>query len=182
MKLPIVKIGNPVLRKKIKDIHPALLRLKAFEKFLKDMVTTMRGAQGVGLAANQVGEDLRCFVMECRGNKRYPKVKSVPLQAYLNVRIVKRSKQRVPGWEGCLSIPGYRGLVPRSKSVTFTALTPDGRKLRRTVRDFEARIVQHEVDHLDGHFYIDRIKDKKTWMHLEEFNERTGARVKDGKK
>jgi len=181
MKLPIVKIGNPILRQKIRKVPSALLDKKAFRDFLRNMVATMRGAHGVGLAANQVGKDSRVFVMECRGNRRYPRVTSVPLQAYLNVRIVRRSKAVEKGWEGCLSIPDFRAIVPRAKQVTFEALTPEGKKVRRTVKDFEARIVQHEVDHLNGHFYIDRM-DKKTWMHLEEFNRRFKSKVRDNKK
>lgn len=182
MLLPIVKIGNEVLRRKIKNVPRRRLTTKAFKRFLKDMVVTMRGAQGVGLAANQVGENARVFVMECRGNRRYPRGGSVPLQAYLNVRIIRLSKTVVRDWEGCLSIPGFRGMVPRAKQVTFEALTPDGKKVRRTVKGFEARIVQHEVDHLNGHFYIDRMRDKKTWMHLEEFNKRFKAKIKDNKR
>lgn len=139
----------------------------------------MRRAQGVGLAANQAGENLRLFVMECSGNKRYPRVNSFSLQTYLNPRIIRHSITKESGWEGCLSIPGFRGLVPRSKQVTFEAMTPDGKKVRKTVRGFEARVVQHEVDHLNGLFYIDRIKDWNSWMHLEEFNKQYRYRIHD---
>lgn len=143
------------------------------------MVKTMRRARGVGLAANQVGDARRAFVMECHGNKRYPRVASVPLQAYLNARIVRYSKSTELGWEGCLSIPGYRGLVRRAKQVTFEAVTPEGQRVRRTVKGFEARIVQHEVDHLNGFFYMDRMKDLKTWTSIEAFNRRFRSRIKD---
>ena len=87
----IVSIGHPVLRQKIKNVTPAQRKTKNFQKFLKDMVRWMRQAHGVGLAANQVGADKRALVMECAGNKRYPRVASVPLQTYLNARIVKYS-------------------------------------------------------------------------------------------
>jgi peptide deformylase len=182
MILPIVKIGNEVLRRKIKNVPSASLNSRAFRSFLKNMVGTMHQAQGVGLAANQVGKALRVFVMECRGNRRYPRVESFPLQVYVNVRIIRRSRTVVNDWEGCLSIPGFRGMVPRARQVTFEALTPEGKKVRRTVKGFEARVVQHEVDHLNGHFYIDRMKDKTTWMHLEEFNRRFKSKVRDNKK
>ena len=182
MKIPtIVKIGNPVLRRKISNVSLYQLKNKKFQAFLKQMALTMRKAQGVGLAANQIGQNRRVFVMECHGNKRYPKVASFPLQAYVNARIVKYSKSVVKGWEGCLSIPGFRGIVPRSRWVTFEATTPGGLRIRRTVRGFEARVVQHEVDHLNGFFYIDRMRDWKSWMHLEEFNRRFKARVQDRK-
>jgi peptide deformylase len=119
--------------------------------------------------------------MECRSNKRYPRRPNFPLQAYLNPRIVGYSKAKLWDWEGCLSIPGFRGKVPRSKQVTLTALTPDGRKIRKTVKGFEARVVQHEVDHLNGLFYIDRMRDFSTWTHLEEFNKRFKYHVSDKK-
>ncbi len=181
MKLKLVKIGNPILRRKIPALTNRKVKLKSIGLFLKKMVSTMRHAQGVGLAANQVGENQRAFVMECRGNRRYPTRPAFPLQAYLNPRIVSYSKAKLWDWEGCLSIPGFRGKVPRSKQVTFEALTPDGRKIRKTVSGFEARVVQHEVDHLNGLFYIDRMKDFRSWTHLEEFNRKLGLKVKDKK-
>ncbi len=181
MKLKLVKIGNLVLRKKTASIDLKHLKGKSLPIFLKGMVEAMREAQGVGLAANQVGQNARIFVMECRGNKRYPRVASFPLQTYLNARIVSYSKATEKGWEGCLSIPGFRGVVPRAKSITFEAVTPEGEKIRKTVHGFEARVIQHEVDHLNGYFYIDRMKDFKTWMHLEEFNKHFKTGVKDRK-
>lgn len=181
MKYPIVKIGTPVLRKKTRQVPRTRLKTAACRTFLKDMVTAMRRANGVGLAANQLGFDRRALVMECAGNKRYPRVGSFPLQTYLNARIVSYSKQKEWGWEGCLSIPGYRGLVPRSKRVIFEATLPDGRQVRRTLKGFEARVLQHEVDHLDGCFYVDRMPDLRRWVHLDEFNRHFGRQIRDGK-
>jgi peptide deformylase len=178
----IVSIGNPVLRQKIKNVTPALRKTKNFQKFLKGMVRCMHQAHGVGLAANQVGVNQRALVMECEGNKRYPKVASVALQTYLNARIVNYSKTLQKGWEGCLSIPGFRGIVPRSQSVAFEAITPDGKKVHKTVHGFEARIIQHEVDHLNGFFYVDRMPDLKSWTHLDEFNKHFKTKIKDRKK
>jgi peptide deformylase len=157
------------------------MKTARFQTFLKAMVTAMRRANGVGLAANQLGFDLRALVMECAGNKRYPRVGSFPLQTYLNARIVSYSKEKERGWEGCLSIPGYRGLVPRSKRVTFEATLPNGRRVHRTLNGFEARVLQHEVDHLDGHFYVDRMPDLKHWLHLDEFNRHFGRKIRDRK-
>jgi peptide deformylase len=177
---PLTKIGNPILRKKAPPI-PAK-KWKGLRLFLKTMAVTMRHAQGVGLAANQVGSVLRAFVMENKGSARYPRRDAFPLQAYLNPRIVRYSKAQVSDWEGCLSIPGFRGKVPRAREVVLEAFTPEGRKVRKAFRGFEARVVQHEVDHLNGFFYIDRMKDWATWMHLEEFNRRLKLRVQDRKK
>lgn len=182
MKRPLTKIGNPLLRKKIPPASVKKLIPKNLATFFKTMTKTMHHAQGVGLAANQIGSGLRAFVMENRGSRRYPRRETFPLQAYLNPRIVKYSKAKTSDWEGCLSIPGFRGKVPRSLSVTLEALTPNGPKIRKTFRGFEARVIQHEVDHLNGLFYIDRIKDWKTWMHLEEFNKRLRFKVHDRKK
>jgi len=181
MKLNIVKIGNPVLRKKTRLIPRSPSRLKKLLSFLKNMTATMRLAQGVGIAANQVGVGSRIFVMECRGNRRYPQVESFPLQAYLNPKIIRYSRAKTSGWEGCLSIPGFRGKVVRSRRVTLSAMTPEGRKVQKTFYGFEARVVQHEVDHLNGFFYIDRMKNFRTWTHLEEFNKRLHYRVRDKK-
>ncbi len=181
MEYKIVKIGNPILRKKTITVTGKLLASKRFQSFLKQMVPQMRKAKGVGLAANQLGCDCRALVMECRGNKRYPRVKSFPLQTYINTRIVHYSKSIEKGWEGCLSIPGFRGIVSRSKRVIFTALLPNGRPIRRTVDGFEARVIQHEVDHLNGFFYMDRMKGLKNWMHLDEFNSHFGRGIKDNK-
>ena len=181
MKSIIVKMGNPILRRKARPVPLRQARTKTFQLFLKKMVRVMRSAQGVGLAANQVGDGRQVFVMECRGNKRYPRGTSFPLQAYLNPRITRYSKAVEKGWEGCLSIPGFRGRVPRSKSVALVATTPGGHKISKVFKGFEARVIQHEMDHLNGRFYIDRMRDKSTWMHLEEFNRRFQAKIRDNK-
>jgi peptide deformylase len=179
MKINIVKIGNPVLLGKKADVPLRELGSKKFQVFIGRMVWTMRKAQGVGLAANQIGHNKRVFVMECRNSKRYPKSPGFTLQAYVNPRIIRTSKSVGLDWEGCLSIPGYRGLVPRFRRITFEAYTPGGLKIRKTVRGFEARVVQHEIDHLNGFFYINRMRDLKYWMALDEFNRRFKSGLKD---
>lgn len=133
------------------------------------MIKTMRLAQGVGLAANQVAVSCRAVVLECRANQRYPHAEDFPLQIFINPRILRYSKEKIFDWEGCLSIPGYRGLVPRSKKVTFEALSPEGKRVVQTVEGFHARVIQHEVDHISGKFYIDRMPDLMSWTHLEEW-------------
>lgn len=180
MNQSIVKIGTPVLRAKTRDLSQREAVSSKVKAFAARMVKTMRRAQGVGLAANQVGDSRRILVMECRGNPRYPNRPSFPLQTYLNARIVKYSGKKIEDWEGCLSIPGYRGKVPRSYSVTFEALTLEGTRVRRTVRGFEARVIQHEVDHLNGYFYIDRMRDFTEYFHLEEFERKSGHKIREG--
>ncbi|HVM32387.1 MAG TPA: peptide deformylase [bacterium] len=178
MILPIVKIGTPLLRRKTAAVPSALAGSKGLKKLLGKMAATMRHADGVGLAANQVGVNLRLFAMESQKNRRYPKAPAFPLRFYLNAKIVKASKKKVRGWEGCLSIPGYRGLVPRHEWLTFTALTPEGARVRRTVRGFEARVIQHEIDHLNGFFYMDRMKGLRDWFHLDLWDARFRPKVR----
>jgi peptide deformylase len=179
MNQSIVKIGAPVLRRKTRDLSQREAVSSKVKAFTTRMVETMRRAQGVGLAANQVGDDRRILVMECRGNPRYPNRPSFALQTYLNARIVKYSWKKIGDWEGCLSIPGFRGRVPRSHSVILEALTLDGKKVRRTLKGFEARVIQHEVDHLDGLFYIDRMKHFKEYSHLDEFEKKSGQKIRE---
>ena len=173
--LPIVKIGRGVLREKCAEIpsrawgQPPRGLSAEFQKLVKDMVETMHKNEGVGLAANQIGKGIRLVVLECKTNKRYPDADDFSLEVFFNPKITHYSKEKVSGWEGCLSIPGYRGMTPRAKSVTFTALTPEGKKIEKTVRDFHARVIQHEIDHIDGFFYMDRMEDLHHWVHLEEF-------------
>ncbi|MFA6600392.1 MAG: peptide deformylase [Candidatus Omnitrophota bacterium] len=178
-KLELAKIGNPVLRKKLEQVDPGILSDRKFRKLLKDMADTMRAAEGVGLAANQVGKDLAVAVIECKSNVRYPEEDTIPLEFYLNPVIIDYSEEKINGWEGCLSIPGYRGLVARSASVTFEAVDSSGESVRRTVSGFWARVLQHEVDHLNGLFYMDRMADLQNWVHLDEFNKAFETRVHD---
>ena len=178
-RLEIVKIGNPLLRRKGDTISASTFKEKAFKKLLKEMVSTMYQMDGVGLAANQVGLRIQLVVLECQANPRYPEANNFPLEIWMNPKIVKYSKQKEEGWEGCLSIPGYRGRVPRATTVTFEALDPEGKKIQKTVHGFHARVIQHEVDHINGFFYMDRMTDFKSWMHLDEFNRVSQARVKD---
>lgn len=167
--LPIVKIGRPVLREKTKPFSAAEIAAPAAQQLVKDMIETMRKADGVGLAANQVGRDLSLCTLECpEHSPRYPQAADFALEVWFNPRIVEFSKETETDWEGCLSIPGYRGLVPRARWVVFDALTPEGKSVRRRLEGFHARVLQHETDHLNGFFYVDRMPDLKTWTHLEE--------------
>jgi peptide deformylase len=176
---PIVKIGNPILRKVTKKIPLKLLKRQAFKALVRKMAVTMHHENGVGLAANQIGYDGQLLVLECRANLRYPSAPAIPFEVYLNPKIISYSRERVYEWEGCLSIPGYRGLVPRSKEVTFTAYDLEGKKVTKTVSGFHARIIQHEVDHLNGFVYVDRMDDLTEWAHTDEFNRLLGTDVKD---
>lgn len=181
MKLPIVRIGFPTVRRPCRPVEDTVRRNKDFPGFLKSMVETMHAAHGVGLAANQVGVDLRAIVLECRSNKRYPGSPHFPLQAYVNPRVLKASKKLVSDWEGCLSVPGYRGMVPRHEWIVVEAVRPDGRKMKRRVSGFEARVFQHEIDHINGYVYLDRMAGLRTLAHEEELMQLAQAARKKSK-
>lgn len=170
MKLPIVRIGAPVIRRPCRAVDDQIRTDKRFPQVLKSMVDTMRGADGVGLAANQIGLDIRAIVLECRKNRRYPGAPHFKLQSWLNPRIVEASSKKKMDWEGCLSIPGYRGLVPRHSWVVVEATDLKGRQVRRRITGFEARVFQHEIDHINGRVYVDRMPNLKAWFHEEELN------------
>ncbi len=151
---PIVMADQPILRQKaepVPRITPALRRL------IDDMVETMRAAEGIGLAAPQVGESLRVIVVEVPEDEEVPG--SGVLYVVINPEIVEASPEIVEGVEGCLSIPGWYGWVPRARSVTVRGLNRDGRRVRIRAEGLVARVFQHEIDHLDGILFPDRITD-----------------------
>jgi peptide deformylase len=153
---------DPILRekaKRVKTFDAALRRLAA------DMFETMHASNGVGLAAPQIGLSIRLLVAELVPNKEEnePGFKV----ALVNPEIVKMDKEMLQGYEGCLSIPGWIGEVPRHASVTVKAQTPEGKEVRLKAHDYFARVLQHEIDHLDGILFTDRIVDIKTLQRLD---------------
>jgi peptide deformylase len=139
---PVVEFGTPEL---------GLL--------LADMRDTMRHLSGAGLAAPQIGVGLRVVIFGFEDNPRYPDADAVPFTVLINPVLTPLSPDEVEGWEGCLSVPGMRGLVPRYRELRYTGFDAAGQPLDRSVQDFHARVVQHEVDHLDGILYPRRIRD-----------------------
>jgi len=158
---PIVKIGHPALRVRLKDLSIAWIKRPATKTLVRRMARLMVESAGVGLAANQLGLPYRLFVMQRQDG-------SECAEAFLNPHIVAHSRGEVLDWEGCLSIPGFRGLVPRAEKVTLEAVSLEGKKVRREFSGFAARIVQHETDHLDGLLYVDRMSDMRSFMHEDE--------------
>ena len=152
---PIVKIPSAVLGRKavkVKNFDAALERLAG------DMVDTLRSTTGVGLAAPQIGVGLRVVVFGFDDDQRHPDG-SVPYTVLINPVLTPLSDEKEAGWEGCLSLPGLRGLVPRWRHLRYRGFDPDGRVIEREVDGFHARVVQHECDHLDGILYPMRIRD-----------------------
>ena len=154
--LEIAELGNPILRVRssdIKDIHDPEI-----ESFIDDLIATGINANGVGIAAPQVSVPKRIFIISSRPNIRYPNAPEMEPTAVINPEIISYSDETVKDWEGCLSIPGIRGLVPRHRSVYVKYLLRDGTKVEREFSDFIARIFQHEFDHLNGVLFLDRLE------------------------
>jgi peptide deformylase len=153
----ILKMGDPRLLRIAQPIvefgTPELGTLIA------DMFETMRAAQGVGLAAPQIGVDLQLVVFGFEHSERYPEAPEVPQTILLNPVIEPLGPEEEDGWEGCLSVPGMRGVVPRYTRIRYHGRDPDGKPIVREAQDFHARVVQHECDHLIGKLYPMRIRD-----------------------
>jgi peptide deformylase len=126
---------------------------------LTDMQDTMRDLNGAGLAAPQIGVGQRVVIFGFESNPRYPEEDAIPFTVLINPQLTALSEAVDEGWEGCLSVPGMRGLVPRYRELRYTGFDAEGNPIDRTVSDFHARVVQHEVDHLDGILYPRRIRD-----------------------
>jgi peptide deformylase len=170
----IVEIGHPVLRERARELTPAELRSDEVQRLIDDMIETMRAAEGAGLAANQVGETARVAVVEVRpGNPRYPYKPPVPLTVIVNPVIEPRDDELEWINEGCLSVPNLRGEVPRHVSVRVRYLDRDGVEHDEVRRGLTAGTFQHELDHLDGVLFVDRVADPSTlstWEQFERFH------------
>lgn len=167
--LKVARLGHPVLRKKAKPVSREEIQSQKFQDLIDAMVETMRGHDGVGLAAPQIHISKRLAVIEVEDNPRYPDMPEVPLTVLINPEIKNPSKKTVDGWEGCLSIPDLRGMVPRHESLLLEAWDRKGNPLRIEAEGFFARVIQHECDHLEGHVYLDRMSNFHSLTHLAEF-------------
>ena len=167
--LKVTRLGHPVLRKVTGDISVKQLKTPAMQKFIDDMVETMKEYDGVGLAANQVFTSQQVAVLEVADNPRYPNKAKVALTVLVNPKITPLSDEMEEDWEGCLSIPDLRGRVPRYKSIRVQALDRHGKKLDFVAKNFHARVIQHEYDHLNGKLYLDRMGDFTTLTFLQEY-------------
>jgi peptide deformylase len=153
----ILKMGDPRLLRIAQPVSEfGTVELGAL---IADMFETMRAAEGVGLAAPQIGVDLQLVVFGFEHSERYPEAPEVPQTILLNPVIEPLGPEEEDGWEGCLSVPGMRGVVPRYTRIRYRGRDPDGRPIVREAQDFHARVVQHECDHLIGKLYPMRIRD-----------------------
>ncbi|HEX7831994.1 MAG TPA: peptide deformylase [Thermoanaerobaculia bacterium] len=161
--LKVSRLGHPVLREKASDVELKDIKAGKFKTLIDDMVETMHAYEGVGLAGPQVHLPLRVFVFEVQ--ERVAKrrgVKSVGVGAIFNATYEPIGTDKITDWEGCLSVPFLGGETPRFKRIKLKGYDHDGDPLELEVEDFTARIFQHEIDHTDGHVYLDRMPDLKT--------------------
>lgn len=170
--LKIARLGHPQIRSGAESVTEAELSDSKMQRFIDDMVETMRDVNGVGIAAPQVHVSKQIIVIEVSSsNPRYPKQKEVPLTIVVNPSIVNHGEETVNGWEGCLSVPDLRGLVPRWNTLKVQGLERNGGKVSFEVEGFLARVFQHEIDHLNGKVFLDRMPDLQTLTHLREYDQ-----------
>ncbi len=167
--LPIVRMGNPVLRTPAAPVPPEALAEPATQQWIDDMIETMHDADGVGLAAPQVGVAWQLFVYEAMDED--DPAAGIPLAVVVNPMVEPMVGEQVFDWEGCLSIPDLRGLVPRHPALRLRGSDRHGRPVDRVVDGFEARIVQHEFDHLNGVLFLDRMRDLASLSFFDEWQE-----------
>ena len=167
--LKVACLGHPVLRCAADPVPPEALGTADTQRLIDDMIETMAEYDGVGLAAPQVHVSQRLVVYGVAANPRYPDAPPIPLTVLVNPRITPVGDEQEQDWEGCLSIPDLRGRVPRWACLRVEAQGRDGETLRYTAEGFHARILQHELDHLDGKVYVDRMGSMESLAFLSEF-------------
>lgn len=167
--LKVARLGHPVIREPAAAVGSDEIQTPDFQRLIDDMILTMREYDGVGLAAPQIYISKQIAVIEVSHNPRYPDQPNIPLTVLINPRIRSRSKAISEGWEGCLSIPDLRGVVPRNESLICEALDRTGKTVNIEADGFFARVIQHEWDHLQGNVYLDRMTHLRSLTHLAEF-------------
>ena len=168
--LKVARLGHPVLRQLSAPVPLGQIRSGETQRLIDDMVETMREYNGAGLAAPQVHVLKQICVIEVHGNPRYPDAPAIPLTVLINPEVTALTEETEDGWEGCLSVPDMRGIVPRAASVRLEALDREGNRVDVVAKEFFARVIQHETDHLHGRVYLDRMRDFSTLTHLAEWN------------
>ena len=161
----VMRMGEPVLARVAEPVESFGPELAAL---LQDMKDTMAAQNGAGLAAPQIGVSQRVVIFGVEKNPRYPDAEEVPFTVLVNPKIEFLTKELEEGWEGCLSVPGLRGVVPRFTKIRYTGFDENGKPVDRVAEGFHARVVQHECDHLDGILYPQRMTDMSRFGFNEE--------------
>lgn len=169
--LKVARMGHPVLRKVAEEVDPKQINTPEFQQFIDNMIETMHEYTGIGLAAPQVHRSIRvCIIDFQEDNPRYKGNKAPQgLQVFVNPKVTPLTKEVGTYWEGCLSVPGMRGLVSRPSKIKVEFLDREGKKGEFVAEGFLSTVVQHEFDHLDGKLYIDRLVDTTKLVFEEEF-------------
>jgi peptide deformylase len=167
--LKVARLGHPVLREVARPVPVETIRSAEAQRFIDDMIETMREYDGAGLAANQVHTLLQIAVIEVAANPRYPDAPQVPLTVLVNPVVTPLTEEMEEGWEGCLSVPDMRGRVPRYTAVRLECYDREARRLDVVAKDFFARVIQHETDHLNGIVYVDRMRALSSLSYLAEW-------------
>ena len=154
---PVLKMGDPILYQVAQPVTE--FNTSELNKLIDDMFDTMNAEDGAGLAAPQIGVSKRVVIFGIESNPRYPDADDIPMTVLINPEIEALTEEQEDGWEGCLSVPGLRGVVPRFTRIRYRGIDPQGKTIERTAEGFHARVVQHECDHLDGILYPMRMRD-----------------------
>jgi peptide deformylase len=176
--MPIAQLGQPILR--TPAVPVVLPAPEEFRALIAAMLATLQDANGVGIAAPQVYRPEALFIVASRPNPRYLDAPLMSPEIVINPEILERSDETVKDWEGCLSIPGLRGLVPRHRRIRTRYQTPEGRTVEREFVDFVARIFQHEDDHLRGIVFLDRLESTRDLVTEKEYQEHFARRPAEG--
>ena len=162
----VLRMGHPVLREKAKEV--ANVGSAELRQLVADMKETMAAKDGAGLAAPQIGVSQRVVIFGVQKNPRYPDAEEVPFTVLVNPKLVMLTRDVESDWEGCLSVPGMRGVVPRYTKLRYTGTDEEGNPIDRVAEGFHARVVQHECDHLDGILYPQRMTDMRSFGFTKE--------------
>jgi len=169
MILKVARLGHPVLRQVAEPVPPDAIPTPAIQQFIDDMIETMHEYDGAGLAAPQVHVSKQIVIMEVEPNPRRPNAPSIPLTVYINPEITPLTEEMEEDWEGCLSVPGLRGRVPRYTKIRLCAYDRQANRIDIAVQGFHARVIQHECDHVQGKVYLDRMRSMESLTFVEEW-------------
>ena len=166
-KLEIIQLGHPILRSQAQPVEN--FTDKQLQQLIDSLIETATAANGVGIAAPQVSQSYRLFIIASRPSPRYPHAPTMKPKAMINPKIIAHSDEKSKDWEGCLSVPGLRGKISRYRTIEVEYCNRDGQLQQEVLTDFVARIFQHELDHLNGLVFLDRLESKEDLFTEEEY-------------